>query len=209
MSQARATDWDAYYSRPFPAAHVTRNYTIAAVRRHLRRLDLPNNPHIVELGGADSCVYSDIRRHFRPSRYHVVDNNGTGLDRLRQRIVSEQLVLEQADLLHWRPRPEADLSLSLGLIEHFDVAGTARIVAAHLDCLHPGGHAVIFFPTPTWLYRLVRGVAERLDQWAFHDERPLRLPEVREALGDRAELVDTAMHWPPILTQRSVVARKA
>ncbi len=208
MNQARATDWDAYYSRPFPAAHLTRAYTIAAVCRHIARLDLPPGANIVELGGGGSCIYDAVSRRFRPSRYHVVDSNALGLQRLRERAADDALSLEQADLRHWSPAPDGDLAISLGLIEHFDVAGTARIVAAHLDCLRPGGHAVIFFPTPTWLYRVVRGAAERFGQWAFHDERPLGLAEVRAALGERAEMVDTTMHWPPILTQRSVVARK-
>lgn len=208
MIQQRATDWDAYYSRPFPAAHITRSYTVAAVRRQIRQLDLPGSPRIVELGGGDSCIYADVSRHFRPSRYHVVDSNATGLARLRERVRSDRLRLEQADLLSWSPAPEADLAISLGLIEHFDPPGTARIVAAHLDCLRPGGYAVIFFPTPTWLYRLVRGAAERLGAWAFPDERPLGLAEVRGALAPGAELVCTRMHWPPVLTQRSVVARK-
>ena len=76
-----------------------------------------------------------------------------------------------------------DIVFSVGLIEHFDPAGTARVVAAHFDYLRPGGTAIITFPTPTWLYRVVRGLAEMTNNWIFHDERPLRLPEFERAVA--------------------------
>jgi hypothetical protein len=101
-----------------------------------------------------------------------------------------------------------DIVFSVGLIEHFAPAETARAVAAHFRYLRPGGTAIITFPTPTWLYRAVRGLAEATNNWIFHDERPLQLPEFERAVAGLGEIKSARILWPLILTQYCVVVRK-
>jgi cyclopropane fatty-acyl-phospholipid synthase-like methyltransferase len=103
---------------------------------------------------------------------------------------------------------EADVVFSVGLVEHFDVAGTRAAVLAHFDALRPGGTLILTFPTPTPLYRATRRLIEMLGMWKFHDERPLGAEEVAEAIGERGEVVDRKTLWPLILTQYLIVARK-
>ena len=67
---------------------------------------------------------------------------------------------------------------------------------------------IITFPTPTWLYRIVRKFAEWIGVWVFHDERPLSFDEVRESLILHGEILYECTNWPIILTQGVIVTRK-
>jgi hypothetical protein len=94
------------------------------------------------------------------------------------------------------------------LIEHFDEPGTAQAIANHFRFVRPGGLVLITFPTPTWLYRGTRKLAEWSGQWRFHDERPLGFSEVEIALAQHGELLDRDLIWPIVLTQGVLLARK-
>ncbi len=103
---------------------------------------------------------------------------------------------------------QADLVYSVGLIEHFDAAGTRRAIDAHFRLLKPNGVALITFPTPTWLYRIARSAAEALGQWKFPDERALSPEEVRESAARWGEVQFEKTLWPLVFTQRLLVVRK-
>ena len=64
---------------------------------------------------------------------------------------------------------------------------------------------IITAPTPTWLYRTVRGAAEAIGVWAFPDERPLRPAEIISAGEGLGVLRHAATLWPQVLTQHGVV----
>jgi SAM-dependent methyltransferase len=165
---------------------------------------------ILEFGGANSCFIEQILDEIAPARYDIVDNNQLGLDLLKCRYPRDERVsVIRGDILSM-PEPERlyDIVFSVGLIEHFDPGGTARAVAAHFRCLRPGGAAIITFPTPTWLYRAVRGIAEATNNWIFHDERPLRLAEFESAIANFGRVESARILWPLILTQYCVVVRK-
>jgi cyclopropane fatty-acyl-phospholipid synthase-like methyltransferase len=96
----------------------------------------------------------------------------------------DRVSVSQGDVLSpSEPERLYDIVFSVGLIEHFAPAETARAVAAHFKYLRPGGTAIITFPTPTWLYRAVRGLAEATNNWIFQDERPLQLQEFERAVA--------------------------
>lgn len=202
-----ATDWDQYYSAPAPTAHLTRRYTarmlVECMRRFAGKID-----RLVEFGGANSCFLDRIMREIGPREYHVVDTNAYGLSLLAGRGADSQRVVahqrdcrETADL-------RADLAFSVGLIEHFDRAGTREAIAAHFRALKPGGCALISFPTPTWLYRAARWITEAAGQWKFPDERPLERDEVLADASDWGEVQFEKILWPLIFTQRMMVFRK-
>jgi SAM-dependent methyltransferase len=203
-----ATDWNRYYDRPARAATVTRRITAAALLQQMRQWATPQ-PIVAELGGANSCFFDAIQAALRPQQYHVVDNNQLGLDQLRRRTGErDDVFLHNGDVLNLALPCQMDLVFSVGLIEHFDLAGTQRAVRAHFDFLKPGGIAVISFPTPTLLYRIARRTAELSGKWIFHDERPLRLREVAAAAEPCGQMLFQRIIWPIVFTQQLCVWRK-
>jgi SAM-dependent methyltransferase len=203
------TDWDSYYARPYRTASVTRKYT-ASVLVNLMRQNNGAHASILEFGGANSCFIDQILEEVQPARYDVIDNNQLGLDLLKSRYPRDDRVsVRQGDALAIsEPERFYDIVFSVGLIEHFDPAGTAMVIAAHFKFLRPGGTAIITFPTPTWLYRGVRALAEVTSNWIFHDERPLRLPEFEQVVAGLGEIKSARILWPLILTQYCVEVRK-
>jgi hypothetical protein len=203
------TDWNSYYAKPYRTASLTRKHTASILIKLLRDAG-GTGASILEFGGANSCFIDQILEQVAPARYDVIDNNQLGLDLLKSRYPHDQRVsVRQGDVLSpSEPDRLYDIVFSVGLIEHFDIAGTASAVATHFKYLRPGGTAIITFPTPTWLYRLVREIAETTNNWIFHDERPLRLPEFERAVAIFGEIKSAQILWPLILTQYCVVTRK-
>jgi len=202
-TQQTATDWDRYYKSPAPAARFTRKYTGRVLTGALRRFG-GNIEKLVELGGANSCFLETIRRAISPGEYHVIDTNAYGLSLLEGRGV----VAHQQSCLDLRLDLKADAVFSIGLIEHFDRAGTRKAVESHFALIKPGGCAVISYPTPTWLYRAARWVAEAAGWWQFPDERPLDREEVVEAARGLGVVEFEKILWPVVFTQRLMVFRK-
>jgi hypothetical protein len=203
------TDWDSYYVRPYRAASLTRKYT-ASVLVDLIRRNGGASASILEFGGANSCFIDQVLEKVGPTRYDVIDSNQLGLDLLQARYSRDPRVsISLGDALATStPGRIYDIVFSVGLIEHFDPAGTLKAVAAHFGYLRPGGTAIITFPTPTWLYRSVRRLAEITNNWIFHDERPLRLTEFERAVAGLGEIKSARILWPLILTQYCVEVRK-
>ncbi len=209
---AGATDWTEYYKFvPLPA-RLTRRYTSTVLLRVLRtytKLGSGRPATIVELGGANSCFLEAILRELRPAEYHIVDTNEYGLSLLKERLPANAPVrLHHTSALELPAWLKADVVFSVGLIEHFDASETAQLVRAHFRCLLPGGCAILSFPTPTWLYRLARTLAESAGLWRFPDERPLAREEVLGALASLGEVLHEEILWPIVFTQRLIVARK-
>ncbi len=145
----------------------------------------------------------------RPGSYDVIDTNEYGLSLLAARIGGRGGVrLHRQSVLELSYGGEADVVFSIGLIEHFDAAGTRRAVLAHFEPLRPGGIAIISFPTPTLLYRASRRAIEAAGMWRFPDERPLGRLEVLHTVRERGDVVYEKTLWPVVLTQRLVVAKK-
>jgi glycosyltransferase involved in cell wall biosynthesis/trans-aconitate methyltransferase len=207
---AAATDWDSYYRRPAAFAPITRRITarklLALVDRFAAGATLQ---HIVELGGGNSAFVRRFCERHPDAHFTAVDNNALGLRLLaRQYAGHPRLTTVQQDVLAPAAARDADLVFSAGLIEHFDPAGTGRAIAAHFEQARPGGLVIITYPTPTWLYRAVRGAAERLGVWAFPDERPLRDEEVVREASRHGEVLDVRTNWAIVLTQGILVARR-
>ncbi|MFN2468633.1 MAG: class I SAM-dependent methyltransferase [Gaiellaceae bacterium] len=72
-----------------------------------------------------------------------------------------------------------DLSMSFGLCEHFLGERRARVVAAHLEPLRPGGLALIGVPNRRApVYRLWKGLMERRGTWTLGTEEPFGAAEL-------------------------------
>jgi len=206
------TDWDAYYARPALTARVTRQFTqrtlISLMARHCHaHPDLA----ICELGGANSVFAEPILRALPVRSYHIIDTNARGLALLSKRVARDpRLSWERGDVL--LPDPihfeRYDLVFSVGLIEHFSAADTQRSIDTHFAFARVGGVVLLTFPTPTWLYRVVRRGLEITGNWTFPDERPLGFAEVAGAVSRRGRMVCRLINWPVVLTQGIVVAQR-
>ena len=201
------TDWDRYYQSTSFFSRFTRPAICSALVRALQRYSAPH-PSIAELGGAGSCALETVRRVIQPSVYHVIDANELGLELLAGKAGDGNLRLHRQDILNLDLDLQLDTVFSLGLIEHFDIEGTRQAVRSHLKLLKPGGIAVVTFPTPTVRYRMTRGAIQLVGKWVFHDERPLRVPEVNAAVGELGRVLDHWLIWNIPLTQRLIVIQK-
>ena len=207
------TDWDAYYAQPFALAHFTRRITGRLLEKLIKRFSIGAGPlKIMELGGANSCFHDQLTAALRPACYDVADNNQQGVEAFRQTVGQNPNSTAHAlDVLSPEVQKLAglyDVCFSVGLVEHFDPAGTARSIASHFTMLRPGGLAIITYPTPTLLYRATRFVAESTGQWILWDERPLRASEIMQDVLPHGEVLHTQINWWIVLTQGVVVVRK-
>jgi len=206
-ASVNATDWTEYYRRDPFLSRFTRPFIHGAILRALKTYSVPH-PVLVELGGAGSRVFEAVRRSVQPVAYHIVDTNEYGLSLIRQKTNGDSVFLHLRDALHPAIDLAADVVFSSGLIEHFDAPGTRKAILSHLSLLKTGGVAVITFPVPTVLYRLSRAVSEAAGKWIFHDERPLRMPEIRAAIEGSGRLLEERLIWQTPLTQAIVVIQK-
>lgn len=207
---AELTNWDQYYRAPVGFARITRWLSKNKILRLLRRHCVSAHPlAICELGGANSCFLQPLCQGLSVYRYHVIDSCRYGLELLhgKRPQALAQLSWEEGDVL--QPQQSAalpfDVVFSVGLIEHFDTAGTRRAIAAHFAKVRPGGLVLITFPTPTLVYRSLRALAERLGQWKFPDERPLPQQEVRECCRAYGQVLHESLHYGAIFTQAYIL----
>jgi len=211
----KKTDWDSYYDKPYKTASVTRKITgnkIVALMKSAAPADT-GQLRIVELGGANSCFYELIQEKIRPLHYKIVDNNNVGLQKFIERIgLDSSTSLECVDILATRNESTAEkpfqIAFSVGLIEHFSVAETAKAIRAHFRFLERGGICLITFPTPTWLYKISRRVSEMLGMWIFWDERPLGFAEVEQEVVKYGAILHKSITWSIFFTQGVIVAKK-
>ena len=212
-TEAQKTDWDQYYDNPIRTSSISRNFTKRKLLQLFKDYAANGVRSICELGGANSSFFSALRTQYPDATYTIIDNNQRGLDLFRERYSDDKnIVLLNEDVLNLEQRANnivstADIVFSIGLIEHFDVEGTARAIAAHFLHVRPGGIVLITFPTPTWLYVAARTVAEAARAWRFPDERPLSLQEVIQECAKHGEILHTTINWPIIFTQGIVVVR--
>ena len=209
-AEGDATDWDRYYRETSPTAHFTRRFTRNSLLSFLSQCGGPERPVLLELGGANSCFLNAIVERMRPAEYHVLDTNRHGLDLLERRApeIPSRIVCHEDDCRQPSLHMQADIVLSVGLIEHFDPAGTRQAIATHFQLLKPGGFALISYPTPTWLYRTARALVSSIGLWRFPDERPLQREEVMSAIRQHGEVVGEKLLWPVVFTQRMMLVRK-
>ncbi len=223
----QATNWDDYYGRPFKTASITRKITekiLVSLIQQIFQKQFKNSPaqqslSILEMGGANSCFVEGVMNQCQLSQYTVFDNNKVGLQKLKDRCLENEFLkgrsicAEEIDLLKSKipdiHREKFDMTFSVGLIEHFSPLETATMISRHFETTKPHGHIVLFFPTPTFLYKTTRWLAEKFGLWIFHDERPLTMNEVKNVLRTfEGKIIFEKINWPIILTQGIIVFEK-
>ncbi len=211
LREPGTTDWDSYYSAPAATAGYARNIVAGKLMEMLRKFRPAERFSLAELGGGNSCFFDRIEKEFLPLRYTVYDSNALGIRKFRERMEQRpDISIRELDLLNCNPDGEekSDIVLSVGLIEHFMPENTARMIRRHFELAKDGGIVILFFPTPTLLYRTTRSLAELLRVWIFHDERPLDAAEVETAVVPYGTILHKEIIWSNFLTQQIIIARK-
>lgn len=207
------TDWGEYYRKPFFLA----KYTRAILRKRLMKAISAHLPDrhafdVAELGGGASCYMNAIMHHFTVRKYHIFDNNAASLQ-LTAGIAGADyesaVALHDVDLLNGSvPELDCNIVFSGGLIEHFDEAGTAKLIREHFNAASRGGLVILLFPVRSVLYRMTRKLAEICGKWIFHDERPLTDAEVIRTAEQFGTLLHSETIHSIMLSQTMLVFAK-
>ena len=208
-----ATDWTRYYERPFITAHITRRITARRIAKMLLAAGGFPERHgsIIELGGGNSSFCDTVMHCLFAQFYTVVDSNprGTLLFWMKhpwsdwyRAVCADILTLDTASI------EPADLVFSVGLVEHFPEEQTKHAIRRHFELAKPGGLVLITCPVPTFSYRLIRRVAEKLGIWRFPDERPIQLEDAVALCSEHGEVLAKRLNRAILLTQGIVLARK-
>ncbi len=210
VKMPKKTNWNSYYNKPYKTASLTRKITSKVLINTIKNnIADKKELSVIELGGANSAFLKAVNEKIKPKEYLIIDNNQAGLNKTKSRIVGkDHITILNQDILSMSLDHKVDLIFSVGLIEHFDKAGTKKAIESHFDLLKPGGIAIFTFPTPTFLYKIVRFISEKMGLWIFHDERPILFDEVYETARTLGEKKSYKIIWPIMLTQGIAVFQK-
>jgi len=164
---------------------------------------------IIEAGGGDSCFYSVFRNHYKNATYLALDNSEVGVSVFNNKYASDKTSALCQNILDMPLHNyNGDMVFSAGLIEHFDIVNTAKMIQSHFDLCKDNGYVLMTFPTPTFLYIIVRKTLEILKIWQFHDERPLKLAEVLKVSKEYGTMLESKLNWLNPATQYIVLFKK-
>lgn len=208
--ESASTNWESYYKNRKKRLHIPRMITQRILIAEIQK-NISKNAHLLlELGGGGSCFCQGILAAFSGIHYKIVDKSRTGVEKFVEEHSGKTEIVSAVceDLLTAQLKEEADLTFSVGLIEHFDQELTAKCIKAHFDATKSGGLVILSYPTPTLLYRIIRSLAEMFGVWNFPDERPLAFAEVAGEVEKYGTIISRRLNWYIGLTQEMIVARK-
>jgi cyclopropane fatty-acyl-phospholipid synthase-like methyltransferase len=180
------TDWDTYHRncRQLTVGRIPQYFHWKAYRFLLNKIDYNKKISILELGsgtGLNSlrmCEYLDI------GKVTLVDSNPSALRMSRKLLSKFQIEKKfvETDVSEYQADERYDIVHSHGLIEHFSFSERNSLIKKHIDFAVPGGHVIIFVPTPLGNYKKFRRTCEFLRIWPFPDEIPIHREELIQEL---------------------------
>jgi len=207
------TCWDNYYQKPAFFSKFTRRLTSSWLKKNI----IKHSPHkivsIAEFGGGNSLFFTSMAscNQIKISNYTIYDNNKLGIDMFIDRHREQKNILAvEADLLNYDlPENFYDIVFSIGLIEHFSLQDTKKLILQHFKATKKGGIVIATAPTPTLIYSIVRKFAEMISVWKFHDERPLLPHEIRNTSRAFGDILYEQILYFTILTQYAIIIKKS
>lgn len=180
----KKTNWNDYYKNPSRFASLTRKITEKKILNYIYMFVTGSDFSIQEMGGANSCFLLSILKKFPNCNFTIIDNNYVGIELSKKNFAKYTNVkVKNLDILNSDNSIYTDVVLSVGLIEHFNVFDTAKMIKKHFTATKSNGMVIITYPTPTYSYIITRKILEFFSLWQFHDERALTQEEVEiEAL---------------------------
>lgn len=179
------TDWNKYKSDSDSFFHriflesVTKAY--AGLLKHAKFREPIT---ILELGCGTGYTNKWLCRKYKVKKITLVDSNERMLN-IAAKTLSKELCKKEfikADFFRLKSEEKYDLVHSQGVIEHFEPKKRLELLKKHADLTKAEGYCVIYFPTPTFTYVLLRKIMEILGIWIFHDEVPLKKGTVTEEM---------------------------
>lgn len=207
------TNWDEYYNTPSFLSKYTRNLTASWLSKNISEQFYGESINVAEFGGGNSCFYESIinLEKVNIEKYTIFDKNQVGINKFHSKhyLNTTDTITIQTDLLSYSfaSKSKYDLVFSVGLIEHFDIEGTKKMIEQHFNSLKQGGIVIITAPTPTLIYKTIRVIAEVFHIWKFHDERPLMPREIKQTLTCSDIILKEQMLYFTGLTQYAIIIK--
>lgn len=213
--RTKPTDWNKFiFNRPTnPIIKLFYfNVEFRAYKRLLKNATFNETPAILELGSASGYISKKLCHVFGSKTVTLVDSNEAMLNIAKRTFknvtVNAEFIL--ANFFNYQFKKTFQLVHSGGVLEHFDPGQQDQLVKIHADLLSPGGYCIIFVPTPTSSYKMIRKIAEFLHLWIYTDEIPMpesRLVEIMERNG--LTILDSTYFWKHYwLSEIGVIAQK-
>ena len=98
MCSIEKTDWNRYYSKPFPTALCLRRITSGRLVRALKKCSCFSSEQpplqVLEFGGGNSSFAHAVTTNFSCDRYVVADTNAAGVELFKQQKLKSNLLLQ-------------------------------------------------------------------------------------------------------------------
>ncbi|MFC1710994.1 class I SAM-dependent methyltransferase [Patescibacteria group bacterium] len=179
MMRGKVTNWNSYDNND-PENILVRKLFLDVVfnayKKLLKEIDFKTPVSILELGSGTGYTTLQIAKKIPTKKITIVDNNQTMLNIAKKTLKPVQCKKEfiNKDLFKLKLKEKFDLVHSAGLVEHFGGEKKKQIFKLHAQLTKPKGYCIIYAPTPTISYRVIRKIYELLRTWQFTDEIPLK-----------------------------------
>jgi cyclopropane fatty-acyl-phospholipid synthase-like methyltransferase len=163
----------------------------------------------MELGSGTGYNSYNLAKEFKVSKVTLVDSNKTALAASKKRFKNLKVELINDDVMELKKIGKYDLVHSQGLIEHFQGSNLNKIISIHANYVKKGGYLLLFYPTPTITYKVIRKVAELLKLWIFFDEVPLKSEYVKSLVEKKGfKLVNSTRILKYTITEDGLLFKK-
>ncbi|MDD5054201.1 MAG: class I SAM-dependent methyltransferase [Candidatus Nanoarchaeia archaeon] len=166
---------------------------------------------ILELGCGTGYITKRLCKKYDVEKATLVDSNKEMLDIAKKMLKNASCKKEfvHQDFFKFKSNEKYDLVHSQGVIEHFEDKKRKDLLKLHFNSTKKGGYCVIYSPTPTFFYNLLRKIMEALKIWIFHDEVPLKKEKIikeMEELG--AKTLKHNYVWRFSLAEVGIIFKK-
>jgi len=205
----KRTDWNKYSFKDSFIRKLFLKSVWNGYKKLLNSSNLNNDIKILELGSGTGYNSFNLTKEFRVSKVTLVDSNKGALAASKKRFKNYKVEFINDDVMKLKEKDEYDLVHSQGLIEHFQGRNLNKIISVHTNFVKKGGYLLLFYPTPTLTYKVIRKVGELLKLWIFSDEVPLRSEYVKKLVEKKGfRLVNSTRILKYTITEDGLLFKK-
>lgn len=213
MSNRISSNWNTYNSDSanFFNKIFFLDLMALAYEKLLKRASFKKPISIIELGCGTGYTSYRISRMIPTKKITLVDSNAHMINIAKRTFLNVACKKEfiQKDFFKLNLKQKYDLVHSGGVVEHFNDDKRKKLINLHAELVAPDGYCIIYAPTPTFSYRLVRRISEMLGLWNFPDEVPIRKTQlIREVQEAGLTVLGSNYFWRLFLTEVGVLAKK-